>query len=228
MFLRRVKIYGYSSFPPSTIFNRKDSNIILIFEYCKHYLSFCSSTLARNLCESESLKANEVFKLCVTHVEHGFSACSTSCTSFSKLEYVDTVLFWMYGWFVWKRYWGFLNCTCLQLYAHSFFFWSPHPYFSCINVNLNNTSQLSEIWNQSQSFSICICPTLETVFQWTWLLFYSDTGFLRVGYLKIYQILRKTKTMKCWNRAVGGEFGPRNRFYSMVSVIDVSRSKSCL
>lgn len=121
MFLRRVKIYGYSSFPPSTIFNRKDSNIILIFEYCKHYLSFCSSTLARNLCESESLKANEVFKLCVTHVEHGFSACSTSCTSFSKLEYVDTVLFWMYGWFVWKRYWGFLNCTCLQLYAHSFF-----------------------------------------------------------------------------------------------------------
>lgn len=109
-----------------------------------------------------------------------------------------------------------------------FFFWSPHPYFSCINVNLNSTSQLSEMWNQSQSFSICICPTLETVFQWTWLLFYSDTGFLRVGYLKIYQILRKTKTMKCWNRAVGGEFGPRNRFYSMVSVIDISRSKSCL
>lgn len=90
MVIRGLNIYGYDSSPPSTVFNRKDNNVILIFEYCKLYLSFFSSTLARNLCEGGSLKANEVFKMSVTHFAR------VLCTFISKLEYMDWILFYTY------------------------------------------------------------------------------------------------------------------------------------
>lgn len=96
MVIRGFNIYRCDSSPPSTIFNRKDDKVILLFEYCKLHLSFFSSTLARNLCESGSLKANEVFKMCVTHFVCVLSACFTSCTFSSKLEYADWMLSYAY------------------------------------------------------------------------------------------------------------------------------------